>query len=258
MAAVRGDIERIVLIVDADRFEGGIGVRQGQCDMGFRLQVRIALGVQVRRFHNLFGVLIGVHVVAEQAVVGWNGGEDCHLLADPGLPEGDEEHRHACGQLEPGGHLGRALVQPEQHHADHDVQRGDEAHIGLQEALDAHAKLGRKVEGYGIGDLVDGVQLEVLEAAVHPADVGGELDRHARADAQREAHVHRNRPHGIAYGPAVLITGGRAEAHRQLDVFGLDIRVVVVQLPAAGAHREDAHLDGRLAHELPLFLGVEV
>ena len=194
-----------------------------------------------------FGV-VGVHVVREQ-VGGVALGPD--LAADdvPGLREGHEEHRRANGQRDGAGdgQVRGGGVHDAQ--VDHEVQRGRQLHPSVQEALDADAQLGAEHEADVDGDAVDGVELEAAEGAVVQRKVDRQLRREARRHAQRKAHVQRHRPHGIPEGPAVAVADGDARAAAEADVGGGDVGDVLVQFPAAGGHREDAHVDGGFPHE---------
>ena len=213
-----------------------------------RRQRGIAVGLVGGRVDALdYGVIV-VHVVREQ-VGGVAVGPD--LAADdiPAPGDGHEEHRRAHGQRNGAGdgQVRGGAVHDAQ--VDQEVQRGRQLHPGVQEALDADAQLGAEQEADVDGDAVDGLELEAAEGAVVQRKVDRQLRREARRHAQREAHVQRHRTHGIPEGPAVAVADGDARAAAEADVGGGDVGNVLVQLPAAGGHREDAHVDGRFPHE---------
>ena len=127
-------------------------------------------------------IVLGIHVVIQQVRLDLR----VQLAVEevPGVAEINEEHRRAHGEgaavgdREPAGLL--VLYGQAHHH----VQVCRELHIGLQEALDAHAQLGAEIDTDADVNLLDDLELPVLELVVDPAQVQLEVDAEAHAEPQ--------------------------------------------------------------------------
>ena len=225
--------------------------------LGLLGQLGIGLGLGVGHPGLLALLRVRVHVMGQQ--VGGGVAAPDHAAGQlPVLFEGDEEHRRANGHLDLAlhGYVGGRLAGDAQ--ADDDAERSRKLDKSVQEALDSHPQRGGQGDADGDGEVVVGLQLPVLEAAVDPAEVQHMLHGKARGDAQCEGYVDRHRADGIADGPAEAVGRGDAAADPQADVGGLHIRHALVQLPAPRSYRENAHVDVRRAHELPALGLVEI